>query len=237
MNTFFQRDINWRAVGKDSALTPVVRQHLIKVYSSLAVSVLAAAVGTIVQMKMHMFGSAMSFLACIGLLFWFKTIPAIDLTKRLLVLLSIAFLQGSMLGPLVESTLSIDPSIVATAFLGTTCIFACFSGMSLFAERRSYFYLAGLLSSGLSLLLVLSFANLFFRSVAILNLHLYLGLMVFCGFVVFDTQLIIEKRFQGDTDFLSHSLELFLDFVGIFVRILIILARNKKEDKKSSSRR
>jgi len=236
MDTLYSRNINWAAVGKSSALTPVVRSHLIKVYTTLALSVLAAAAGVFVQMTTHMFGQGLSFIATIGLLVWFASIPQVELAKRFLALLSVAFFQGTIVGPLVEYTLNIDPALVATAFLGTTCIFACFSGMSLFAERRSYFYLSGLLSSGLSILLMLSFANIFFRSVAIFNLHLYLGLMVFCGFVVFDTQLIIEKRIQGDQDFLSHGLTLFLDFVGIFVRILILLAKNKKEDKKSSRR-
>jgi len=238
MDRLFQSDINWRAVGKNEALTPMIREHLGKVYSTLSILILTAAMGTITEMKTHFISSTIALFATVGLLVWFHTISQVELAKRFLVLLSIAFLQGFFLGPLVTVTLDIDPSIVATAFLGTTAIFACFSGMSLFAERRSYLYIGGLLSSGLSLLLVLSFANIFFRSIAIFNIHLYLGLMVFCGFVVFDTQLIIEKRFLGDRDFLKHALELFLDFVGIFVRLLIILSKNKKSnEKKSNSRR
>ena len=64
----------------------------------------------------------------------------------------------------------------------------------------------------------------------IFNISLYLGLIMFCGFVIFDTQLIVEKAFHGDFDYLSHSLELFVDFIGIFVRILIILAKKSKKD-------
>lgn len=77
--------------------------------------------------------------------------------------------------------------IVSTAFLGTTCVFACFSGFALFSERRSLLYIGGLLSSGLSMLFVLSLANLFARSMVMFNIQLYLGLLVFCGFVVFGT--------------------------------------------------
>jgi hypothetical protein len=46
-------------------------------------------------------------------------------------------------------------------------------------------YIGGMLSSGLSILAILSLANIFARSMVMFNIQLYLGLLVFCGFVVF----------------------------------------------------
>ena len=143
--------------------------------------------------------------------------------------------QGLAIGPLIEAVINVDPSIVLTAFIGATLIFACFALFALFAERRSMLFLGGGLSSALSLMMLAGFLNLFMRTEFIFNIQLYFGLIVFIGYVVFDSQMIVEKAAAGNTDVQMHALELFLDFVAIFVRLLIILSKNKK--KKNEKRR
>jgi len=88
----------------------------------------------------------------------------------------------------------------------------------------------GILGSVMFYMAIASLANLFLGWHIIQEVQIYLGLLVFSGYVVFDTQVIIEKASQGQTDVVKHSLELFIDFAAIFVRILIILMRNKESD-------
>lgn len=115
-----------------------------------------------------------------------------DELRRTAMLCGFGFLKGASIGPLMSALLFIDPAIIMTAFLGTVTIFACFTLSALVAKRSSYLYLGGVLSSAMSLMFFLGLANIFFGSTHIYNLQLYGGLMVFSGFVVFDTQLVLE---------------------------------------------
>lgn len=48
-----------------------------------------------------------------------------------------------------------------------------------------------------------------------------------CLLVLYDTQLICEKRRRGDTDYIWHTIELFIDFINLFRYIITILNEKK----------
>lgn len=58
--------------------------------------------------------------------------------------------------------------------------------------------------------------------------------MVMSGFVCYDTQMIVARFEMGDRDFIFHSVDLFLDFIHLFRKLLIILT--KKEENKNRRR-
>lgn len=160
---------------------------------------------------------------------WLLATPPYEEGKRYRLLMGAAFLEGLSIGTLVEYVVNQDPGIAVTALLGTVAIFASFSGAAVFSKRREYLFLGGILSSLVSTMLMLRFGSYIFGgSAAMFNVELYGGLLLFVGYVLFDTQLIIERADKGDEDYIKHSLDLFMDFVSIFVRVLIILSKNSK---------
>lgn len=181
-------------------------------------------------------------LGCIGSMTWLLSCPQYEERKRFSLLMAASVFQGASLGPLFKLAIDVDPSILVTAFVGTALAFACFSGAAIVAKRREFLYLGGLLTSGLSILLWVQFASLIFgHSSASFKVELYFGLLIFLGYMVFDTQDIIERAHTGDLDYVKHALTLFTDFVAVLVRILIIMLKNssnksEEEEKKRKKR-
>lgn len=209
-----------------------MQSHLGKVYGAVAVAVASTALGVYLHMLTG-FGGILSFLASLGMMFWILSDPEVHNTpKRVAMLCGYGALNGGNLGTLVILAEVIDPSVVPTALFATVTVFACFSGAALFAKRRSYLYLGGMLGSVLTTMMWVSLFNMFFRSALAFELNLWLGLFVFVGYVVYDTQVIVEQASKGDKDIVAHALKLYTDFVAIFVRIVIILLKNSQ--KKSS---
>lgn len=231
----FDRKINFDALLKFSHITPSTQQHLKKVYASFALCMFVAAAGAYVHVVTHFIQAGLlSALGSLGLMIWLMATPHSHETerKRLGLLAGFAFLTGVGLGPALELCIAINPSILPTAFMGTAMIFTCFSLSALYARRRSYLFLGGILMSAMSLMFLSSLGNLFFGSIWLFQANLYLGLLVMCGFVLFDTQLIIEKAENGDKDYIWHCVDLFLDFVTLFRKLMLILALNEKDKKK-----
>jgi len=217
---------------------PRVRTHLKNVYATLTMSVMSATAGAYIHLFTDLLrgGGIIFSLLGVGLAFglFFTPDNGKNRITRLSMLLGFAFLTGLGLGPLLDVAIMINPSIVPSAFMLTTVVFGCFTGAALLAPDGKYLYLGGSLLSGLSTLLFLGFLNIFFRSQLLFQAHLYMGLAIFCGFIMFDTQVIIEKAKRGDKDFIAHALDLFIDFVQIFRKVLIILMQKEqgKEQKK-----
>ena len=106
---------------------------------------------------------------------------------RISLIFGFGILQGIVLGPMIETAIDIDPNIVRSAFLITICVFASFSAMSLMSKRREWLYLGSILNSFCLFLLFMSF---FRGSAFYYHISLYGGLFLFCGYILYDTQVI-----------------------------------------------
>lgn len=180
-----------------------VKKHLINVYISLIFCLLSTSFGVFITLFYQLYlGSMITFFTSLGLMFWIQFDQnKHDYNKRLILLCLFGFFQGLSIAPLIDLAIDVDPAIVMTAVLGTLTIFTCFSAAAFTSQRRSYLFLGGMISSATSLLAILSLSNIFLRSSSIYNVQLYAGLMIFSGYVIFDTQLILEVSFISFIDY------------------------------------
>eukprot|EP00891_Asterochloris_glomerata_P003251 jgi/Astpho2/3251/fgenesh1_pg.00052_%23_53_t len=197
------------ALWKFTDLSTSVQKHLEQVYLTLAALVLVAASGVAVQSILHIepLVCMIGFAACSYFLASTPPNPK-KMTKKVYALAAgTALFQGAAAAPLVQMALALHPGVLVTAFLGTAAVFACFSAAALVSRRRSYLYLTGTLASAMSGLLLMRVASIFLGSTArgfTFSAELYGGLLIFVGWVLVDTQQIIEKASNGDEDHIQH---------------------------------
>ena len=67
--------------------------------------------------------------------------------------------------------------------------------------------------------------------------YLMFGLLSACLYIIYDTQIIIERAERGDKDVVSHTMLLFVDLFELFIRILQILMELKKNEEKKEQRK
>lgn len=222
----------------DQNLEPSVRYHLSKVYACLTATCAAATVGSLIHLQGIWTAGILSALISLGLVLGLIFTPdnGKNFNLRLGLLLGFGAFSGHSLGLLLEQVIFINPAIVVTALVGTTTIFTCLSAAAVLAKRGSYLFLGGILMSTLSAMALISLGNLLFRSYFVQELNLYVGLAVMSGFVLFDTQMIMEKHRMGSNDCIAHSLDLFYDVISIFRRLLIILTQKEQNNERKKKR-
>lgn len=170
-------------------------------------------------------------LPCAGL-FGVLSIPKRKVATKHVAL---ALTVGS-LGVAVSPLVSLVPSSALVAAGGiTTGIFGVLSMVALVAPSTTFIGLGGPLSIGCLLLSAAGISQLFLKGSslrAMQSMELYVGLGLISGFLLYDTQRVIAKAEQEESDEkldpMRESIGVFLDTLDIFMRVLLIDQNNKK---------
>lgn len=237
MNSMFlMPKVNAQTILKSNDLTIDVQRHLFSVYTTLLLTILCCCIGAYLDI-MFGIGGILSLLLSFGVLIWIHVDQdKLNYPKRTFEISLFGILQGFSIGPLIKKVADIDNAIIYKALICTSIIFASFSISALVAKRRSYLYLSGFLTSSLLIFSIMNIMNIFYRSSQLDDIYLFGSLIVFSGFVIIDTQIIIEKTINGSRDFAGHAIELFLDALNIFIRILMILLKKSNHGNNNQSR-
>lgn len=134
-------------------------------------------------------------------------------------------LIGFLFAPILAIYQMQQAGIVGQAAFLTIVVFGSLTAYA-FISRKDFSYLGGLLFVGLMALIVGGLANLFFfKSSAGSYWMAWITVMLFSGFVLYDTSRIIHN--YDERGYCSAALSLFLDFFNMFMAILRILSGNR----------
>mmetsp|Transcript_7241 Transcript_7241/g.17739 ORF Transcript_7241/g.17739 Transcript_7241/m.17739 type:complete len:253 (+) Transcript_7241:130-888(+) len=224
-------------------LPPKVLTHLRHLYATLFVLLSIATLTASLPLltRFPPLSPHLSILAVLASITFFHLTPPTPANyfRRAAALAATAAAKGALLSPLIASAaIHVHPALPAAALAATASIFACFSMAALLAPRGKYLALGGLLGSAMSGLFWVGVVGMFWRTELGVAIQIYGGLLVFSGFVVVDTQKIVERADRGRGDVLGDALMLFVDMVALFQRILIILMRKEaRKDTRARDRR
>uniref|UniRef100_A0A7S3KBP0 Uncharacterized protein n=1 Tax=Euplotes crassus TaxID=5936 RepID=A0A7S3KBP0_EUPCR len=136
-------------------------------------------------------------------------------------------LEGLMLAPLINMA---GMPIVFNALAATGAMMGALGAYAYNTPTKDFLSMGGALSIGLCGLIGVSFVNMFWPSPLLMSLSLYGGLLLFGGFVMYDTQKLIHNASTKPSwDPINESIGIYLDAIIIFQKFLIIFMNNKKK--------
>lgn len=202
-----------------------------KVYSILTVQVLLTTITAAVFLYFETIRTfvhdspALLLVSAIGS---FGTIIALTVYRHqhpvnLYILLAFTVLEAITVGIAVTFY---EVAVVLQAFILTTAVFLGLTAYT-FQSKRDFSKLGAGLFAGLWILIISSFLRLFFFNGTLEIVFAAAGALLFCGFIIYDTHLLMHKL--SPEEYILASINLYLDIINLFLHLLRILeAMNKK---------
>jgi FtsH-binding integral membrane protein len=206
----------------------VARNRVLRnTYWLLAISMIPTVLGAWlgVQINFSLFTGRpfIGFMLFLGIAFGF--FYAIEKTKNsglgVAILLGFTFFMGLMLSRLIGQILGFSngASLIMTAFGGTAGILAVMATIAT-VSRRDFSGLGKWLFAGVLVILVAAAANIFLQIPALYLAVSVLAIAIFSAYILFDVQQIING---GETNYISATLNIYLDIYNIFANLLALL--------------
>ncbi len=152
---------------------------------------------------------------------------------NVLALFGYTFVTGLFVAPsiflaqlMASHGASIDASPVRDAFLLSGAAFVGLTGY-VFVSRKDFSYLGASLSMGLWVVLGAMLLSFFVQSAALSLAIASVGVLLFSGYILYDTSRILREPGSTEGDAVSAALGLFLDVVNLFLFLLRILSSSR----------
>ena len=135
------------------------------------------------------------------------------------------FIDGILMSPIISYYVgTLGTGIVINVLVATAIIFAGLSFIANRSESGRFLRFGPILFISLIALLVMSILNIFIRG-SVFNIAISIvGILIFSGYILYDVSLIKMEIQHGEIqerdDLSIHVLNLYLDFINIFLDIL-----------------
>ena len=136
------------------------------------------------------------------------------------------FAEGLWLSPVLLVYSQMQPGVVPQAGILTLGTFGVLTGYA-FVSRRDFSALGSFLTVGLWVLLGTMLLNMFFHNQTAALWLSAVGLMIFSGFVIYDTWRI--RNVYGPDDYVEAAVNIYLDLLNIFLFLLSLLGGNRRD--------
>ncbi len=217
-------EFNTATYGSTTALAAERNRVLRNTYFLLALSMLPTAAGAMLGISMQF---AMSPL--MGLLLFlgvsFGSFFAIEKTKNsaagVFILLGWTGFMGLWLSQILQVALKFSngAELIGMAAIGTAAIFFTLSTIAT-VTRKDFGFMANFLFVGMIIVLLAAVANIFFAIPALALAISAAVLVIFSAYILVDVSRIVNG---GETNYVTATLQLYLDVYNVFVSLLHIL--------------
>lgn len=199
-----------------------------KVYSYFGLGLVLAAAGTLISMNTSIVfivaaHPIIALLVMIGAVI-FASASAKNQTRALPALLLFTFISGLTISPtlyaIANGYIGTGVGLIYNALFLTILIFAGLTAY-VFVSKKDFSYMGASLSVGLFMVIGASIVNLFIHSSSLDLALSVIVVILFSGFVLFDTSRILKRAHEIPPTL--GALNLYLDFLNLFMALLNIL--------------
>ncbi|HEX7313379.1 MAG TPA: Bax inhibitor-1/YccA family protein [Pyrinomonadaceae bacterium] len=139
---------------------------------------------------------------------------------NLVALFGFTTLTGVVISPLIAVILRINPGSILAAGVLTVGIFGGLTAY-VFISKKDFSFMRGMLMTGLIVVILAGVVNIFLGASALGFAVAAATLLLFSGFVLYDTSNIIRR--YPVNEYIAGALDLYLDAFNIFLALLRLL--------------
>ena len=209
------------------AIATTQNKVLRNTYMMLALTMIPTVIGAFVGISMSFAFMAQSpimatllmFGAMMGMMFAVTALR--NSIWGVVALLGFTFVAGVFLGPILQVALHLKngAQLIGMAAGGTGIIFFSLATLAT-VTKKDFSFMGKFLFIGLILLIVASFANMFFHVPAMSLTISAIAVLIFSAYILFDVSRIVNG---GETNYVMATLGLFLSIYNLFINLLSLL--------------